>query len=394
MKNIEVGEPELASARVIDFQLRALARRRAADDYELGRWLVAGFRRGVHVELGFGSFGEYVHRLFGFSVRATEERVRTAAALEALPSLAGLAAAGALVFSVLRSLTRVATAETEAEWIEWVTGKTAREVEDEVRGRGKGDLPRDKPSSEFPPKRVILRLSPRAHALFTELRRALDDDPEEPLSDDALVEALASPVLRPPSGMHERAHVCANPDDPSAHVCADADHASAHGFADAGQPSYQIALIVCEHCREKAQLIDARGWRVPPPPGRGLGEGKVSTARRGVSRRGFGGRSSLDTGAAAPCRAADIEPSRMSITSTSARRVGLTIRSGWCSSVRSITSALTRAASSSTGSSGKDSSSDERPDRVAGPLVPYRRLPPNSALRHGGGGPEPSVAPA
>ena len=36
---------------------------------------------------------------------------------------------------------------------------------------------------------------------------------------------------------------------------------------------------------------------------------------------------------------------------------------------------------------------DERPDRVAEPLVPYRRLLPSPALRHGGGCPEPAVAP-
>ena len=51
--------------------LSRLARSRALADAEEGRWLLAALRSAAHVHLGFGSFGEYVERLFGYKPRST-----------------------------------------------------------------------------------------------------------------------------------------------------------------------------------------------------------------------------------------------------------------------------------------------------------------------------------
>ena len=53
-----------------------------------GRALVRAMRSRVHVHLGYGSFGEYVQRLFGYSPRTTFDKLRTAQALEVLPEIA------------------------------------------------------------------------------------------------------------------------------------------------------------------------------------------------------------------------------------------------------------------------------------------------------------------
>ena len=55
-----------------------LARRRAALDAEEGRWLLCALRSAAHVHLGFGSFVQYIERLFGYKLRTTQEKLRVA----------------------------------------------------------------------------------------------------------------------------------------------------------------------------------------------------------------------------------------------------------------------------------------------------------------------------
>ena len=74
--------------------LRDLGRERAKGDYVLGRWLLAGYRLEVHRLVGYASFREYAERVFGFTGRATEDRLRCAEALEALPATADVFASG------------------------------------------------------------------------------------------------------------------------------------------------------------------------------------------------------------------------------------------------------------------------------------------------------------
>lgn len=67
--------------------LSRLAKQRALADAEEGRWLLAAVRSAAHVHLGFGTFGEYIERLFGYGRRCTQEKLRVAEALEDLPEL-------------------------------------------------------------------------------------------------------------------------------------------------------------------------------------------------------------------------------------------------------------------------------------------------------------------
>src|SRR5690348_5192757 len=96
-------------------ELVRLAATRAGLDYEEGRWLLRALRTGAHVRLGYGSFREYTARLFGYSPRLTQEKIRVAEALEDLPELSRELHQGSVSFSAARELTRVATAATEGK---------------------------------------------------------------------------------------------------------------------------------------------------------------------------------------------------------------------------------------------------------------------------------------
>ncbi len=88
--------------------LSRLARERAALDAEEGRWLLCALRSAAHVHLGFGSFSQYIERLFGYRPRATPEKLRVAEALEMLPQLAGALQSGTVSWCAARRLAHAA----------------------------------------------------------------------------------------------------------------------------------------------------------------------------------------------------------------------------------------------------------------------------------------------
>ena len=212
-------------------ELVRLAATRAGLDYEEGRWLLRAERAGAHLRLGYGAFREYAERLFGYSARLVQEKLRVAEALEGLPLLAGELKQGKLSFSVVRELSRVATAATERAWLEAARGKTAREVEELVSGHLPGSLPSDVP--EPGAKRQVLRLevSGEVLATFREAMAKVRKEAGEALDDDAAVLLLCRQVLEGPK--------------------------------DEGRASYQVALTVCEHCKRGMQ--QGRGELVEVP---------------------------------------------------------------------------------------------------------------------------------
>src|SRR5688572_4706734 len=121
--------------------LSRLAKARAMADAEEGRWMLAALRSGAHVQLGYGGFGEYIERLLGYGRRCTQEKLRVAEALEKLPEMAQALESGALSWSAVRELTRVAVQETEREWLDAARGKSVRQLEELVAGKRSGDTP-------------------------------------------------------------------------------------------------------------------------------------------------------------------------------------------------------------------------------------------------------------
>jgi hypothetical protein len=183
--------------------------------------MLDALRSGVHLHLGFGSFGEYIERVLGYGRRSTEERMRVAEALATLPELGQALRDGRTSWSIARELTRVATSKTEGAWLDVAKGRTVRQVEELVAGHRPGDRPEDEYDSAL--KRQVLRfeVSAETFATFGQAMAALRREASSPLDDDATLLLLARRALGGPT--------------------------------DPGRASYQIALTVCELCR--------RGWQ-------------------------------------------------------------------------------------------------------------------------------------
>ena len=230
--------------REIDRQVRRLARRRATLDAEEARLLIAARTAEVHRHLGYGSFDEYLERVLGYAPTTARDRMRVAVALEGLPETAAALAAGTVTFSAVREITRVATAETEAAWLDEIDGLTAREIEDSVRGHAPGDRPDDRPEPALEPRVVRLELAPETYALFLEARRALEKETGCPMTDSELMAAACRSVLD--RGMPARA----NDGGHARHDDAEREGGTA---AVANVPPHRIALTVCVHCK--------RGWQ-------------------------------------------------------------------------------------------------------------------------------------
>src|SRR4030095_14384264 len=95
-----------------------LARDKSRYDVQEASWLIEADRLRVWEPLGLGSFVEYCERVLGYTPRQSIERLRVARGLQSLPGRQPAVAAGQVAWSAARELTRIATAETEAAWIE------------------------------------------------------------------------------------------------------------------------------------------------------------------------------------------------------------------------------------------------------------------------------------
>jgi len=228
IKYIEINKRPNALWRMVIVNWQEIHRRvvsvagaKAALDEELGRLMLEALRADVHSHLGYATFIEYVERMFGLGPRETEERLRVARALEGLPAMGAALRQGALCWSAVRELSRVAVAETEPAWLAVASGKTVREIEALVSGRELGDLPED-PASPGP-RRHVLRFEVTAdtYALWREavarLRREVGGELDE---DDAFL-MMAREVLEGPK--------------------------------DAGRANYQVAMTVCSGCGQGFQ---------------------------------------------------------------------------------------------------------------------------------------------
>jgi hypothetical protein len=210
-----------ADRLAIHRRLGQLARQRAAQDLEIGTWLLRGLAARVHLSLGYGSFLEYVERLFGWGPRFATERLRVAEAMADLGETARALGAGEITWSAARELCRVATSETERDWLAAARGKTARQIEELVSGHRPGDRPGDEEAPEA--RRHVLRFEVSAQTLAL-ARDALGKVRRETggeLTDDEALDMVFRKVLGGPG--------------------------------DAGRSPYQIRMTLCTGC--------GRGWQ-------------------------------------------------------------------------------------------------------------------------------------
>ena len=207
--------------QTIDRALRAIARRRAALDAEEARWLREAEAVQIWRPLGMVSALDYLERVLGYAPRTAQDRLRVARALGSLPRLTAALTSGQLPYSAVRELTRVATPATEAGWVSAATDKNLRQLEELVAGHCPGDNPDDPPIPEVRTHVIRFELSAETFALLRQTRTLLDDEHGSNLPEDQFVAALCHAVID-----------------------------GAPATEPTGRAKFQIAVTVCERCRQ------------------------------------------------------------------------------------------------------------------------------------------------
>jgi hypothetical protein len=206
--------------RELDQQLKAIAKRRAAlDADELGL-----IREAVRIQLwrplGMTSMREYLERRMGYGPQVAAERLRVAEALDALPAIEAALETGELSYSAVRELTRIATAKTEAVWVNTCRGLAVRQIEELVGEREVGDAPESDPKPHIRRQRLPLDLLPTTYARYRDARKVFEAERGERLDDDELMDMLLTRALEG-----------APADKPT-------------------KPRYQVAVTVCRVCKQ------------------------------------------------------------------------------------------------------------------------------------------------
>jgi hypothetical protein len=212
------GEPRWCA---VDRALRTIALRRAALDADEARWLREAEVLEIWHPMGMVSAQDYLERVLGYAPRTACDRLRVARALGDLPELTAALAGGALPFSAVRELTRVATPATEAAWIAAATGKNLRQIEELVADHRPGDHPDDPPDPAARTHVVRFELSAETFALLRQARTVLDDEHGTNLPEDAFIAAMCNTVL-----------------------------GGASQAEPTGRAKFQIAMTVCERCQQ------------------------------------------------------------------------------------------------------------------------------------------------
>ena len=234
--SVGVGSRTVTAKRVdwreADRQLRANARQRAALDADEAFWLREAERLRIWTALGMVSMVDYLERVLGYGPRTGQDRLRVARALGALPVLTAALDQGALSYSAIKELVRVATPETERAWRDEAIGKNQRQVEELVAGHAPGDLPDDPVDPEARMHLVRFEVSASTFAVVRQARLALDEEHGRHLSEDEVLAAMSAAVLdRVASG------------EPS------------------GRAKWQIGMVECKGCQRAWQ--EGAGVRVP-----------------------------------------------------------------------------------------------------------------------------------
>jgi len=190
----------------IDRRLREYAVHRSALDAAEFFDLLRAEQLKICFLFGYVSHYEYMERVLGYGPHAARERMRVARSLAALPETTAALARGALTYSAVRELTRVATAETETAWLAATKGLVANQIERAVTGHLPGDQPEDPTVPDLRPRVVRIELPPEVHALWRQARAALAAERGTELSDADFVDTLCRGAIAPGSGADGPAH--------------------------------------------------------------------------------------------------------------------------------------------------------------------------------------------
>ena len=174
--------------------------------------------------LGHPTMAAYMVAELECSRHTANEKLRAAHELLDLPATSQRFRAGALSWTKVRELTRVATEETEEEWLDAINGMGGVEVQQRVKGFAKGARPGDRRDPDLVEDWIGLRVPPVIEALWRQMRVAMDGEAGRRLTDAELAEQLCKRALIP---VTEDGHT---------------------------RPPFQLAVTTCRVCKSAEQV--------------------------------------------------------------------------------------------------------------------------------------------
>jgi Domain of unknown function (DUF222) len=174
--------------------------------------------------LGHPTMAAYMVAELECARHTANEKLRVAHELIDLPEIARRFRAGALSWTKVRELTRVATADTEDEWLEAIRDVDGSQVQQMVKGFAKGARPTDRRDPDLIEELIGLRVPPVIEALWRQMRVAMDGEAGRRLGDAELAEQLCKRALMPAA---ENGHT---------------------------RPLFQIAVTTCRVCKCAEQV--------------------------------------------------------------------------------------------------------------------------------------------
>ncbi|MCH6552339.1 MAG: AAA family ATPase, partial [Planctomycetes bacterium] len=153
--------------------------------------------RGAYQQLGFHSVELYAETRYHIRPPTTRQYVAAGRALLELPGIDREFRRGGLFWSQVRELIRVATGETEDEWVTFAKGRTARQIAAEVARRRKGDRPADRRRRRIHEAwfRPQGRMNAAQWAKWTLAREKLEAELDRPVTDAEMLEEAANLLL-------------------------------------------------------------------------------------------------------------------------------------------------------------------------------------------------------
>jgi len=243
--------------RLLDIERRVewLVCRYLADLAEANRFRQLGF---------FSDICDFARSRLGLGARRTRERVRIGRALRSLPAIETAFAEGRLSFGRTREVTRVATPETEARWLDDGLRLPVRVLEKRVSEAGGGSVPCDGPAriSWQSPDVVDVRvqLPAAAWALLEKAMSGARTAAETPLTDAEAIEAVARAALGAMAG------------------------------ADPADPRRAVVLYECRDCGRTETETGRTTMEIPPAQAAALACGApeidLATHGRAIARGG------------------------------------------------------------------------------------------------------------
>lgn len=159
----------------IDAALIGYDAKQSARDYWLGKCLLQIDAREIFRAAQFRTLANYMEVRLGWDPHTTSERRRTAMALEQLPLLSQAMRDGQMRWSAAREITRIATPESEATWIEFARGKNVHQIALACKTRHVGQGPGDPPDPTLFKQVLKLECDGEEYALITSIIQQVRD---------------------------------------------------------------------------------------------------------------------------------------------------------------------------------------------------------------------------